>query len=69
MLCAIVVTSASTSSTSYSQPRVRARVDLVTFVFFLIYAGTLTVVGAQMAWTSFQQSETTGRPGIRRSGR
>lgn len=43
-------------------PRVRARVDLLLFVFFLIYAGTLTWVGAQMAWTSFTQSETTGSP-------
>jgi TRAP-type mannitol/chloroaromatic compound transport system permease small subunit len=43
-------------------PRARARVDLFTFVFFLVYAGTLTWVGAQMAWTSFLQGETTGSP-------
>lgn len=43
-------------------PRARARVDLVTFVFFLIYTGALTWVGTQMAWTSFMQSETTGSP-------
>ena len=43
-------------------PRARARVDLVTFVFFLIYAGTLTWVGGQMAWTSFLQGESTGSP-------
>jgi TRAP-type mannitol/chloroaromatic compound transport system permease small subunit len=43
-------------------PRARARVDLLTFVFFLIYAGALTWVGAQMAWTSFMQGETTGSP-------
>jgi TRAP-type mannitol/chloroaromatic compound transport system permease small subunit len=43
-------------------PRARARVDLVTFVFFLIYAGALTWVGSQMAWTSFMQGETTGSP-------
>ena len=43
-------------------PRTRARLDLATFVLFLIYAGTLTWVGGQMAWTSFLQSETTGSP-------
>jgi TRAP-type mannitol/chloroaromatic compound transport system permease small subunit len=43
-------------------PRARARVDLVTFAFFLIYMGALTAVGATMAWTSFLQSETTGSP-------
>jgi TRAP-type mannitol/chloroaromatic compound transport system permease small subunit len=43
-------------------PRTRARVDLATFVFFLIYAGTLAWVGGQMAWTSFLQGETTGSP-------
>ena len=43
-------------------PRARARVDLVTFVFFVIYTGALAWVGATMAWTSFLQSETTGSP-------
>jgi TRAP-type mannitol/chloroaromatic compound transport system permease small subunit len=43
-------------------PRVRARVDLATFVFFLLYAGTLVWIGGQMAWTSFLQRETTGSP-------
>lgn len=43
-------------------PRARPRVDLITFVFFLIYTGALTWVGAQMAWTSFMQGETTGSP-------
>lgn len=41
-------------------PKVRARLDLVTFVFFLLYVGTLAWVGGQMAWLSFGQSETTG---------
>jgi TRAP-type mannitol/chloroaromatic compound transport system permease small subunit len=44
------------------RPRLRARVDLATFVFFVVYTGTLTWVGGQMAWTSFQQNETTGSP-------
>ncbi|MBE0613021.1 MAG: TRAP transporter small permease subunit [Burkholderiales bacterium] len=43
-------------------PKARARLDLVTFVFFLLYVGTLTWVGGQMAWDSFSQSETTGTP-------
>jgi len=43
-------------------PRTRARVDLVTFVFFVIYIGALLWVGGTMAWTSFQQGETTGSP-------
>ena len=43
-------------------PRMRARVDLATFVFFLLYAGTLVWIGGQMAWTSFLQRETTGSP-------
>jgi TRAP-type mannitol/chloroaromatic compound transport system permease small subunit len=42
--------------------RVRARVDLVTFAFFVIYVGALTWVGAAMAWTSIAQGETTGSP-------
>ena len=42
--------------------KARARLDLVTFVFFLLYVGTLLWVGGQMAWDSFNQSETTGTP-------
>lgn len=43
-------------------PRTRARLDLVTFIFFLIYAGGLVWVGTTMGWTSFTQSEGTGTP-------
>jgi TRAP-type mannitol/chloroaromatic compound transport system permease small subunit len=43
-------------------PRSRVRLDVLTFVFFLMYAGTLVVVGGQMAWDSFLQGETTGSP-------
>lgn len=43
-------------------PKARVRLDLVTFVFFLLYVGTLTWVGGQMAWDSFSQGETTGTP-------
>jgi len=42
--------------------RARARLDLVTFVFFLGYAGTLAWVGFDMAWDSFLQRETTATP-------
>ena len=42
--------------------RTRAKLDLVTFVFFFIYAGALIWVGTTMAWTSFQQGEGTGTP-------
>lgn len=43
-------------------PKARARLDLVTFVFFLLYVGALVWTGGQMAWDSFNQSETTGTP-------
>ena len=43
-------------------PKARARLDLVTFVFFLLYVGALVWVGGQMAWDSFNQNETTGTP-------
>lgn len=43
-------------------PKARARLDLVTFVFFLLYVGALVWVGSQMAWDSFNQGETTGTP-------
>lgn len=42
--------------------RTRARLDLVTFVFFVIYIGGLVWVGTTMGWTSFTQSEGTGTP-------
>jgi len=43
-------------------PRTRARLDVVTFAFFLIYVGGLVWVGTTMGWTSFTQSEGTGTP-------
>jgi TRAP-type mannitol/chloroaromatic compound transport system permease small subunit len=43
-------------------PRVRARLDQFTFIFFFIYVGGLIWVGSTMAWTSFLQGETTGTP-------
>ena len=42
--------------------RARARLDLFTFVFFVVYAGALIWVGTTMAWTSFMQGESTGTP-------
>ncbi|TSA12193.1 MAG: TRAP transporter small permease subunit [Betaproteobacteria bacterium] len=42
--------------------KARARLDIVTFMFFLLYVGALIWVGGQMAWMSFNQSETTGTP-------
>jgi TRAP-type mannitol/chloroaromatic compound transport system permease small subunit len=43
-------------------PRTRAKLDLFTFVFFVLYAGTLVWIGGDMAWASIQQGETTGTP-------
>jgi TRAP-type mannitol/chloroaromatic compound transport system permease small subunit len=43
-------------------PKAQARLDLVTFIFFLGYAGTLLWVGFEMAWDSFLQRETTATP-------
>lgn len=43
-------------------PRTRARLDLITFVFFLLYVGALVWTGSQMAWDSFKHGETTGTP-------
>ena len=43
-------------------PRTRARLDLFTFAFFVLYAGTLVWIGGEMAWASMQQGETTGTP-------
>lgn len=45
----------------FSEPT-RRRLDMVAFVFFVGYVGALVWVGADMAWTSFQQSEGTGTP-------
>jgi len=42
--------------------RLQRYADLAGFVFFFIYVGALVWVGTAMAWTSFQQSETTGTP-------
>jgi len=42
--------------------RTRARLDLFTFLFFLIYVGALIWVGSTMAWSSFLQAEGTGTP-------
>jgi TRAP-type mannitol/chloroaromatic compound transport system permease small subunit len=42
--------------------RTRAKLDVVTFVFFVIYVGALVWVGTTMGWTSFTQSEGTGTP-------
>jgi TRAP-type mannitol/chloroaromatic compound transport system permease small subunit len=42
--------------------RTKLRLDLLTFVFFLGYAGTLVWVGGEMAWQSFLQRETTATP-------
>jgi TRAP-type mannitol/chloroaromatic compound transport system permease small subunit len=36
--------------------------DVITFLFFLMYAGTLIAVGGSMAWDSFLQRERTGSP-------
>src|SRR3970040_830452 len=43
-------------------PRTRARLDLLTFVFFVIYMLTLIWVGWSFAWESVQQRETAGTP-------
>jgi TRAP-type mannitol/chloroaromatic compound transport system permease small subunit len=40
----------------------RAKLDLFTFVFFVVYAGALIWVGTTMAWTSYLQGEGTGTP-------
>lgn len=42
--------------------RTRTRLDAFTFVFFVLYVGTLVWVGWNMGWMSFQQNETTGTP-------
>lgn len=43
-------------------PRVQVWLDVITFVFFLIYTGTLIYIGGLMAWDSLLQHETTGSP-------
>ena len=40
----------------------RRRLDVVTLVFFLLYAGTLIWAGSQFAWDSMKIGETTGTP-------
>lgn len=42
--------------------RARTWLDVLTFVFFALYAGALVWVGWRMGWQSFQQAETTGSP-------
>ena len=42
--------------------RVRARLDLVTLVFFAFYLGTLMWAGWLWAWDSMKLGETTGTP-------
>ena len=43
-------------------PRAQPWLDAATFVIFVLYAGTLTFIGGQMAWDSMLQHETTGSP-------
>ena len=43
-------------------PRTRARLDLFTFLFFLLYVGALIWVGSTLAWGSFLEAEGTGTP-------
>lgn len=43
-------------------PRMRARLDLFTFIFFFIYMGALMWVGSTLAWGSFLEGEGTGTP-------
>ena len=42
--------------------KTRARLDLFTFIFFVLYVGTLIWVGTASAWMSYGQAETTGTP-------
>ncbi len=39
-------------------PRTRAIIDLFTWILFFIFAGTLLVMGWDMAWESFEYRET-----------
>ena len=43
-------------------PRIRARLDAFTFVFFVAYMLTLIWYGGVDAWNSFQIGETTSTP-------
>jgi TRAP-type mannitol/chloroaromatic compound transport system permease small subunit len=43
-------------------PRTRARLDMFTFLFFVIYVGALIWVGSTLAWSSFLEAEGTGTP-------
>ena len=43
-------------------PRAQAWLDAATFIIFVLYAGTLIVIGGRMAWDSMLQHETTGSP-------
>jgi len=43
-------------------PRVRAWLDLVTLVFFVLYLGTLIWAGSIWAWDSIKVAEGTGSP-------
>lgn len=43
-------------------PRLRRGLDAFTFLFFVIYVGTLVWVGGELASTSFLQGEATGTP-------
>ena len=42
--------------------KTRARLDLFTFIFFVLYVGTLIWGGTASAWMSYGQAETTGTP-------
>jgi len=42
--------------------RAQLRLDLIAFLFFVAYAGTLVWVGGEIAWTSLRQHEGTGTP-------
>lgn len=42
--------------------RTRSYLDIITFVFFVFYVGTLIWIGTESAWASFLQGETTGSP-------
>jgi TRAP-type mannitol/chloroaromatic compound transport system permease small subunit len=43
-------------------PRTRSYLDVITFVFFVLYVGTLVWIGTEIAWKSFLIGETTGSP-------
>jgi len=43
-------------------PRTRARLDVITLVFFLLYLGTLVWAGSIWAWDSIKVGESTGSP-------